>query len=135
MSWAELSWSEILLGRVVLSELSLGRVVLHPLLPVCISCVYLCVAQCRESDDRERCKSPIGLILCESVVTERKRNHLTQILDMNSCGVTFACIIVTLSVRSAFSGKTVIVIFDFCLTKLLFVIVYLAAYSCIVATV
>ena len=26
MSWAELSWSEILLGRVVLSELSLGRV-------------------------------------------------------------------------------------------------------------
>ena len=29
MSWAELSWSEILLGRVVLSELSLGRVVLH----------------------------------------------------------------------------------------------------------
>ena len=30
MSWAELSWSEILLGRVVLSELSLGRVVLHP---------------------------------------------------------------------------------------------------------
>ena len=31
MSWAELSWSEILLGRVVLSELSLGRVVLHPL--------------------------------------------------------------------------------------------------------
>ena len=28
MSWAELSWSEILLGRVVLSELSLGRVVL-----------------------------------------------------------------------------------------------------------
>ena len=25
--WAELSWSEILLGRVVLSELSLGRVV------------------------------------------------------------------------------------------------------------
>ena len=31
MSWAELSWSEFLLGRVVLSELSLGRVVLHPL--------------------------------------------------------------------------------------------------------
>ena len=31
MSWAELSWSEILLGRVVLSELSLGRVVLHPI--------------------------------------------------------------------------------------------------------
>ena len=31
MSWAELSWSEILLGRVVLSELSLGRVVLHPM--------------------------------------------------------------------------------------------------------
>ena len=30
MSWTELSWSEILLGRVVLSELSLGRVVLHP---------------------------------------------------------------------------------------------------------
>ena len=30
MSWAELSWSEILLGRVVLSELSLDRVVLHP---------------------------------------------------------------------------------------------------------
>ena len=30
MSWAELSWSEILFGRVVLSELSLGRVVLHP---------------------------------------------------------------------------------------------------------
>ena len=31
MRWAELSWSEILLGRVVLSELSLGRVVLHPI--------------------------------------------------------------------------------------------------------
>ena len=30
MSWAELSWSEILLDQVVLSELSLGRVVLHP---------------------------------------------------------------------------------------------------------
>ena len=30
MNWAELSWSEILLVRVVWSELSLGRVVLHP---------------------------------------------------------------------------------------------------------
>ena len=30
MDWAELSWSEISLVRVVWSELSLGRVVLHP---------------------------------------------------------------------------------------------------------
>ena len=42
MSWAELSWSEILLGRVVLSELSLGRVVLHPFgRPVTLA--YRCV--------------------------------------------------------------------------------------------
>ena len=43
MSWAELSWSEILFGRVVLSELSLGRVVLHPddLLALSVHSFYL----------------------------------------------------------------------------------------------
>ena len=40
MNWADLSWSEILLVRVVWSELSLGRVVLHPLFPY-LDCIFL----------------------------------------------------------------------------------------------